>query len=57
MSVRPHGKQKKLFRAARYFIATSEIEDVPMRFDAVVIVLGKKGKPQIRHYENAFTCP
>lgn len=30
------------------------IDDRPIRFDVVAIVLGHKGKPQIRHYKNAF---
>jgi putative endonuclease len=47
-------KKARLIRASRYFIATNNIENHPFRFDVVAIVLGKKGKPQIRHYENAF---
>lgn len=47
-------KRTRMFRAARYFLATHQIEDRPLRFDVVTIVIGKKGRPQIRHYENAF---
>ena len=47
-------KKARLFRAARYFLATHEIDDRPLRFDVVTIVLGQKGRPQIRYYENAF---
>ena len=47
-------KKTRLKRAAKYFIATNNIEDRPFRFDIVAIVLGLKGKPQLRHYENAF---
>ncbi len=47
-------KKAKLSRTARYFLATHNIENRPYRFDVVTIVLGQKGLPQIRHYENAF---
>jgi len=47
-------KKARLYRTARYFLATHEIDDRPLRFDIVTIVLGPKGRPQIRHYENAF---
>ena len=47
-------KKTRLKRAARYFIATNDIKNRPFRFDIVAIVLGHKGSPQIRHYENAF---
>jgi putative endonuclease len=48
------GKKTKMIRAARYFLATNEIEDRPLRFDVVTVILGHKGPVQIRHYENAF---
>lgn len=47
-------KKARLKKAARYFLATHNIKDRPFRFDVVTIVLGQKGRPQIRHYENAF---
>lgn len=47
-------KKTRLIKASRYFIATNNIANHPFRFDVVAIVLGRKGKPQIRHYENAF---
>jgi len=47
-------KKNKLFRTARYFLATHKIENRPFRFDVVTIVLGQSGREQIRHYENAF---
>jgi len=53
-SVITAAKKTRLKRAARYFLATHNIEDRPFRFDVVTIVLGQKGRPQIRHYENAF---
>ena len=47
-------KKDRLNRAARYFLASHNIENRPFRFDVVTIVLGQKGPAQIRHYENAF---
>jgi putative endonuclease len=47
-------KKARLLRTARYFLATHNIDDRPLRFDIVTIVLGQKGRPQIRHYQNAF---
>ncbi|UCD00340.1 MAG: YraN family protein [Phycisphaerales bacterium] len=47
-------KKTRMFRAARYFLATHEIEQRPCRFDVVTIVLSEKGPAEIRHYENAF---
>ena len=48
------GKKAKMVRTARYFLATKEIEDRPLRFDVVTVILGQKGPVQIRHHENAF---
>jgi putative endonuclease len=45
------GKKAKMIRTARYF---NEIEDRPLRFDVVTVILGRTGPVQIRHYENAF---
>jgi putative endonuclease len=47
-------KKAKLVRAAKYFLATNNIDGRPYRFDVVTIILGQKGKEQIRHYKNAF---
>ena len=47
-------KRAKLIRTARYFIQTRDIENIPMRFDVVIVVLGDRGRGRIRHYENAF---
>ena len=47
-------KRARLLRAARYFLAAHKIEDRPLRFDVVTVVLGQVGRPQIRHYQNAF---
>lgn len=47
-------KKNKLIKTARYFIASNKLEDRPLRFDVVTIVLGSSGREQIRHYENTF---
>jgi len=47
-------KKARLFRTARYFLATHNIEDRPFRFDVVTIVLGQTGQPTIKHYKNTF---
>ena len=47
-------KKARLQKTARYFLASNNIQDRPFRFDIVTIVLGQSGRPQIRHYENAF---
>ena len=49
------GKQRKMIRTARHFLKAYSINDKPLRFDVVAVILGEKGPPQIRHYENAFT--
>jgi putative endonuclease len=48
-------KRQRLIRAARYFLLAERIDDRPFRFDVVTLILGRSGKAQIRHYENAFT--
>ena len=53
-SVITPAKKARLFKTARYFLATHNIKDRPFRFDVVTIVLGQTGPAQIRHYENAF---
>ncbi len=53
-SVITPAKKNRLFRTARYFLATNNIENRPYRFDVVTIVLGQTGQPTIKHYKNAF---
>jgi len=53
-SVVTYAKKARLSAAARYFLATHNIENRPFRFDVVTIVLGQTGREQIRHYKNAF---
>jgi putative endonuclease len=47
-------KRERVSQAARYFIAAHRIEDRPLRFDIITLILGHRGPPQIRHFENAF---
>jgi len=47
-------KKNRLFRTARYFLATNNIENRPFRFDVVAIVLSQTGRPKLKHYKNAF---
>lgn len=47
-------KQGKMYKTARYFLGSHEIEDRPYRFDAVTIVLEKDGRKAISHFKNAF---
>jgi putative endonuclease len=48
------GKRERLTHAVHYFLAAHKIENRPLRFDIITLVLGRRGRPQIRHYENAF---
>jgi len=47
-------KRQRVARAARHFLAVHDIQDRPLRFDVVTLILGRNGPPQIRHFENAF---
>jgi len=47
-------KRQRVANAARWFIAAHRIEERPLRFDVITLILGHRGPPQIRHYENAF---
>lgn len=47
-------KRRRIGRAARYFLARHDIQDRIYRFDAITIVVGNSGPPEIRHYEDAF---
>jgi len=48
------GKKARLLHAARQFLAEHRLADRPVRFDLLTIVLGRKGRPQVQHYRNAF---
>ena len=46
-----HTKKKRLFNAAKYFLATHNIADRDFRFDIVTVVLNPK---KIEHHPDAF---
>ena len=48
------GKRRRMVRAMRYFLASHSLQDRPCRFDVITIVLGRTGRPEIRHYKAAF---
>ena len=47
-------KRAHIYQAARLFLAAHKIEDRPLRFDAVALVLGRSGPPHIEHFPDAF---
>jgi len=48
-------KKSRMKKAARLFLAKHKIEDRPLRFDVVTIVLNRPGPDRIKHYPNAFS--
>jgi len=48
------GKQKRLARAAHWWIEARSRPDCAYRFDAVSVVLGADGRPRVRHIMEAF---
>lgn len=53
-SVITSDKKDKMFKTARYFLASYNIRNRPYRFDVVAITVDQGRGKQIRHYENAF---
>jgi putative endonuclease len=47
-------KRRRMTRAAKVFARKYKLQDRPMRFDVVAVILGDAVKPEIRHYPNAF---
>jgi len=47
-------KQLRMTRAANHFIKAYGIQNKPLRFDVVAVILNNRGPVTIRHYENAF---
>ena len=48
-------KQRRLLRAARWFIHHNGWQDRPCRFDVVAVTLSDAGPPEFQHYPDAFT--
>ena len=49
-----YAKRKRLIKTAQTFISKNNINNRPFRFDLVFILAKEKGRPEIRHYKNAF---
>jgi len=47
-------KKARIIRAAKYFAAKHKLDNRPLRFDVVTVIVPSQDKEQIRHYENAF---
>lgn len=49
------GKQRRLLKAAEWFLHDRKLEDQPCRFDVVSIVIpGDDQDPVVEHFEDAF---
>ena len=48
-------KQRRLLKAAQWFLHRKRWDDKPCRFDIVAVVLPESGEPEIEHFPNAFT--
>ncbi len=48
-------KIKQLKRMAELYLYDKDIDEVDCRFDVVTVLLVNPDKPEIEHYENAFT--
>jgi putative endonuclease len=47
-------KRRKITRTAKRFLRQFQVSGRPLRFDIITVILGNSGKPQIKHYPNAF---
>ena len=47
-------KQKRITRAARYYLMEKGAQDRPGRFDVVAVVWPEAGKPSVEHFIDAF---
>ncbi|MGE0480958.1 MAG: YraN family protein [Phycisphaerae bacterium] len=47
-------KQRRLLRAAAWYLHFNKLENRPCRFDIVSIVLPSDEPPEIEHFEDAF---
>ncbi len=48
-------QRARIGRAARYFMSHPAAADRPYRFDVISVAFPSRGKPQIEHYEDAFS--
>jgi putative endonuclease len=49
-----HSKQRKLVKAAKWFLTRRRWTDKPCRFDVVAVVLPEAGEPEVEHFPEAF---
>ena len=48
-------KQRRLFKAARWFVSSNKrYQDRPYRFDIVAVTIPEEGDPRIAHHTDAF---
>jgi putative endonuclease len=47
-------KRRRMVRAASAYVGRKGLEDYPLRFDVMAIVLAEAGEPRIEHFEDAF---
>ncbi len=49
-----HRKQRQITRVARAYVAAKQIDERPLRFDVVSVLLEGRSKPAVEHFVNAF---
>jgi len=47
-------KQRKLLKAAKWFLTRKRWTDKPCRFDVIGVIIPPTGDPQIEHFPDAF---
>lgn len=47
-------KKLRMKKAASLFVKKHKLDNLPLRFDVVIVIGDKNCKAEIRHYENAF---
>jgi len=47
-------KQRQITRVARAYVAAKQVEERPLRFDIVSVLLEGRAKPVVEHFVNAF---
>jgi putative endonuclease len=47
-------KKQRMRRAANLFVKKHKLDNLPLRFDVVIVMADRNGKAKMRHYENAF---
>lgn len=50
-------KQRRLLRAARWYLARRGLAAAPCRCDVVAVVFDERGQPHLTHLAGAFTPP